>query len=649
MGPAKFFRKYSRVLVLTFMSLLLVVFLIEPVLTYARRTEHHDRVLGEAFGQRLSVSQVNEAGNEMRVAGMFGFNVQPLLIGADDLDANLHAYLLVEEARRMGITVAHSDVQELLRQRQIGDEMLDAVRKRTGRSLSSIYDCIGRYIAALQAFEHQAYGVAQSLPRAEEVYQAQLQHADVRLSVLDARAFMSRVPEPSEQELSEYFEAAKNRRTQHSDDRLEFGYHMMNRARIEYLTIDPAKLEGRVVASLRESAAYFERHKDFYIRTLLGPQAATQPASSITFESLPQAARDRIREDRTKVKLGEEAQRLMNDVHDYADRAWRDQPRDEQGYRQPPPAEQTLSFKDVREHFAAQTPIEYGETDLIELRMLQSMPGLGTASYLVGRQTMSVWMLTARTKGLYQPERNETMPLLVVGEPGPVMVDHRPDPTDPRQRIPYQAYVFRVVEIVPEGPPRSIEEVRGRLVAEWRLTRAFELARAAAEKLAEQARGVGLEAAVQQSVELLATLEAAEPARLGTKLHSDWPEPLIKPYREALGPFAEKAFSRVTTVLQELNIPVERLPEAVFGLSYTTGDSQPAHRVVVQAAPRSFNWVVAELVQVDPIYRGEFEARLPQLLTAAEQRGMEELYRGWFNPQNVKLRAGLKRTDQNGQ
>lgn len=339
----------------------------------------------------------------------------------------------------------------------------------------------------------------------------------------------------------------------------------------------------------------------------------------------------------------------MNDVHDYADRAWRDQPRDEQGYRQPPPAEQTLSFKDVREHFAAQTPIEYGETDLIELRMLQSMPGLGTASYLVGRQTMSVWMLTARTKGLYQPERNETMPLLVVGEPGPVMVDHRPDPTDPRQRIPYQAYVFRVVEIVPEGPPRSIEEVRGRLVAEWRLTRAFELARAAAEKLAEQARGVGLEAAVQQSVELLATLEAAEPARLGTKLHSDWPEPLIKPYREALGPFAEKAFSRVTTVLQELNIPVERLPEAVFGLSYTTGDSQPAHRVVVQAAPRSFNWVVAELVQVDPIYRGEFEARLPQLLTAAEQRGMEELYRGWFNPQNVKLRAGLKRTDQNGQ
>lgn len=636
MGPAKFFRKYSRVLVLVFMSALLVVFLIEPVLQYNRGPATGAIALGEAFGRKITDGDLERVQSDLLIADMLGFETSMFRIGGD---ARVNAFLLTEEARRMGVRIGRDYARNLLTQQGVSDAALDQVRQRTRRSLDSIYEAIANYVTVVHAAQNVAMGVPESLPRVEVMYRDQFQEADVRVSLLDVRAFLDAVPQPTEQELQEFYETAKNRNTAHKRDELVFGYRMTHRAKIEYATVKPEKLEDTVFASRRDAENWFEARKAFYLRSL-----TSQPAGEPTYEALPQAMQDRVRDDCRQAKLGAEATKLINEVFDYTVRPWRDQPRDEQGFRLPPPADQVITLAATQAHFAGRVPVDVETTDLIELRMFTEIPGFGAARYAAGRDTMNAWALAWRSKGFVDPDPNDTRPLLAVGEPSPVLIESRRDPAIANSLQPRQGYFFRVLETLPEGPPRSLDEVRERVVSEWRLMKAFELAGAAARQLAEQARGVGLEAAVAGATDLLARLEAAEPQREAGRVSRTWPAVLPKPYKEALGPFTpEGGFTRRTTVLYTFNTPVEHLPEEVFKLAeQPASDTQPGHRVGLVPAAQSFKWVVVELRSVQPIYRGDFDQLRERVLASLQQREEKEVLQAWFNPVNVRLRAGYK-------
>ena len=84
------------------------------------------------------------------------------------------------------------------------------------------------------------------------------------------------------------------------------------------------------------------------------------------------------------------------------------------------------------------------------------------------------------------------------------------------------------------------------------------------------------------------------------------------------------------------------LHEAVFALADETGpDPGAGHRVVVVPITGTRKWVVAELLEVEPIYRGEFE----QIRREMERQNswyQGRLFGGaWFSPENIISRAGF--------
>jgi len=52
-------------------------------------------------------------------------------------------------------------------------------------------------------------------------------------------------------------------------------------------------------------------------------------------------------------------------------------------------------------------------------------------------------------------------------------------------------------------------------------------------------------------------------------------------------------------------------------------------------------WVVGELLEVHPIYRGDFEAKRPQLEARLQFALQREFLSRWFDPDEIRRRTGF--------
>ena len=215
--------------------------------------------------------------------------------------------------------------------------------------------------------------------------------------------------------------------------------------------------------------------------------------------------------------------------------------------------------------------------------------------------------------------------------------------------IAYQAYFFRVVNVVPSGPPDSLDDVREQLIQDVKQSRALELAGEQARILAEQARQTGLTAAVTGADELKRLLgqkdapdEAAEPESTSqpkSTTRPALPDPAER-FIRALEPFEPEQFLRQARGLKNVGY-APGLHELVFATP-DQGGPDPAldHPVIVAPLARALKWTVAELLEVKPIYRGEFELIREQLETQAYMPRLQTFWYTWFDPQSILARTG---------
>ncbi|MBU0638885.1 MAG: SurA N-terminal domain-containing protein [Planctomycetes bacterium] len=633
MTVTKFFRRYTKILLMVFMSLLLVVFLIGDVLQQmGSKWRNPEQEIGEAFGQPISTTDLRRANSDMQILAQ----LRMLPSGLNQLDV----YLLQQEARRMGVRVGHAEVKATLGSLPNSGVMLAAIRDRYGRSLDSIYDVVGEWLAIRRAAGYQVAVLGESRPRVELAYRDQMQEAVVKLAVLESKAFLASVPEATPAEVAEYFEQAKNRTGSNAEDLLEFGYQQPDRVQIEYLTVDPKAIQIKVRVRELEAERFYEDHREQYYEKVPRPPSTTQPTEEPQFDHVPRSyeeVRDKVREDCRAVKAIEEAQRLMNDIYREARRPWDAASLDDDGFHVMPPAETLVSLEALRDRFSEQYEVAYRKTELVDQRGLQSERGFGRASYLVGNERISARDMALRVKGLMVPEENDQLPALNLYEPSPVLLDQQSDPLTGNPR-PYQAYIFRVIQVVPSGPPDTLDEVRAEVTEDLKQLRAHELAGTHAERLAERARAVGLDAAVEEATELKALLTQAEEAATSQPSGPRLPRPR---WLESLGPFTpSRAFSRRSLYLQ--NVGVSRnLPEAVFVLA-----DEPAqagkHRVALVQVANVRKWVVAELEEVKPIYAGQFAQLREQVAVRSAQMESSHFAQAWFATENIRQRAGYK-------
>lgn len=633
MSPIKFFRKYSRVLILVLMSLLLVIFLLEPVLARRADAEGYSREpLGTAFGRTITLADLNHAKSDVELLAELNFPV--LIFGQGGAEEHLTALLLMKEAEHLGIRFGQQQAIEELRRRQVPNEWIDQLRENRRRSLASIYESVGRFLACMAAATFHSSAARDSEPRLEDAYRLFHQKARVRLAVVESRALRSQVPPPSEEELAAFFEAGKNRETAHTADALVFGYRRPDRIRIEYLTVDPASLETRVRISEREARRHYEQHRAQYAAQL---RTETAPATPPEFDQLPQELRDRIRNEARRAQAIAEAQQRVNTMLDEARAPWARQPIEKDGYRAPPPSSSLVEFTALRDKHARQYPVEHRLSELIAANDINLDPQIGQARVRVGETSLPLSQVVTRVKGLYTPQPQETFVPVNINEPCPdLAVVYKPDPLS-RTPQPYQAFLFRIMEVAPAGPPDSLEEVREQVLKDYLLNRAHELAGEAARRLAERAREVSLDQAVAEAGELRQQLEAAQQAQ-----PAEPGEPEI-PFLDHLGPFdASPQFGRRSSFIPRVG-SVPKLHEEIFRLADdSAAATRPARLVVAVPSPAGPKWIVGELLEVLPLYAGDFAEQRSELSTQLENFHQELTWRLWFDPENVRRRTGFQ-------
>lgn len=627
MNLTKLLRKYSKPLLMIFMALLLVVFLIPDTLQgCGARDLVRNLTLGEAYGREITDAERERASQELSILGRFGLSI-PL---SPDSDSHaLDYYLLTQEAQAAGLHVSNEEVIAQLRRGGLTDEMLQRlVPLAPGRSYDDIYATIGRGLAVLRLLSLQNTANFESLPRKERMYRDTTQQAVADLSLINSRAFLHLVPEPTEEQLVAFFEECKGRNEGHTDEELVFGYKLPDRVQVEYLTCDPEAVAQSIMVREDDVRDFYEDHKPRYTRPVPPAQPNDPPASvQMTFEEAETLARQDLR----RVRAREIAQSVINDIFTVAQQPWVTTGEREDGFM-PTPAGELVSFEDLAARYSQpDRPVTYHRTALVDIDGLRLVAGLGQA-YLAELPAAD---LAFRVKGIFTPQIAERLPVLNVMEPAPVVLTRDYDPRS-QQNIPRQAYVFRVVQVVPAAPPDSLEAVRSQLIRDWKLVQAHALAKDAADKLAAQARAVGLTAAVEGDTDLKATLLAGEQA---VKAAPDAP-PTPPDYIDKLKPVTPERLTRMSSSARPLDTGPNVAP-AIFELSDMPVNEQQPHRVAVIPNATRFAWVVGELKEVKPLYEGSFGQWLSFMIRSSDWQAPVFIQQ-WTASENVSLRTGFK-------
>lgn len=622
----KYLRDNSRTFLMVFMALLLVAFLVpQSIQNWSDRGEALKVPLGQVFGRALTTADLQQTAADVQMLTRAGLRVP------EPVDY----YLLSEEAKQTGLEVGHDEVQTQFGQGQAA-AALQELQRTTRMSYDRIFEAFGRRVAVERLARLAAGGLVDSLPRQELAYRDRTQQGVADCVALDDKAFLHLVPEPTEAELQAFFEAAKDRKTNHTDEQMEFGYLLPDRVRLEYLTVNPDKIRSKVTVQAAQVKRFFEENQQRYMKP---DPTATQPAAGGKPPQVPMTfdeVKERAREDCREARAIELAQSQINDMYTEAHRPWAAAPRDAEGFATPPDAP-PVSFEEFKQRFSAKLEVEYGQTELVGGEKLGTIPGLGGANMALGRgEVLRVSELALRVKGLLAKDPADGKPVLNLLEPAPVMLSQKLDPQS-RKGSPHQAFLFRVIQLAPSGPPGSVDEVRTQLVPDWKLSQAHELAGQHATQLAAKARAVGVRAAVAQATELKDILAAAE-KNPPPAVDPTAPAPPTPKYVDNFQAYSAEFTRQAGVVLR-----VGRVPEIVKALfaRADTPVAEGARRVQASPVARQNKWLVAEVTGVKPIFREPFETQLAQTLKTNRQRDIQRFATDWLTPQNIKGRTGF--------
>ena len=629
----KIFRENSRTFVLVIMALLLVVFLIQDVLqnfssgggelnqTVGRAAAYNvdvdTRMLRQALATRDLCKLIN-----LPVGGVAADRFEPLDFA-----------LLQAEARHMGIQIGHPQVRTMLEQ-IFGDkaaEVVGTILRNRNIAESTLYDAVGDCMAINQCLSVQQLGIGDSEARLRNKFREQTEAAVFQVSAVDAAALAETIAAPSDEDTVAFFNEHRDRAPNAAAEdpqSLSFGYRLADRVKLEYVTIDPADLK-RVSIRTSEARKHFESNSGRYTKPAPQPESApvegeAPPTIPMTFEE----AEAQVRSDFREIKAIEEGLKAINELRVEAFSAWRGNAPDESGYRPAPPVQRSLLeiANDWNEKHP-DTPVKYQVTDWLSKADLERLPFARDARMTSSRQSVALQELAFRVQGLHKVGPNDNMEVLSIGEPSPVFVRSRL--LQGAQR-PAQAYLFRVLEAAPAGPPADIGPRMEAVRADLRLKRAYEAAKGHAEAIAVKAREVGLAAAVAEAGELRQKYESQLPPPTDS-------QPVGSVAKRALDALMPKSPPGVFTRSSMSVIGIGNLSHVasdVFGLANDAG----AHRVGVYGVPISRKWAVIEISEIKPLYEGDYAAR-KQSLSDGMEGYMAQI--AVLNPGAIRARAGF--------
>jgi len=220
----------------------------------------------------------------------------------------LQWYLLLTEARGAGVAVSDAELDEMLsdptRYRKSRDELIPL----SGNFNPNIREQLKaelRDLMAVRLYVERGVGsIKISQPLINDHLARNQQQVQLRVSVIEAGAFVGEVQSVSEEELRLQFDAfASNPAGNYDPDRnpFGFGYRIPDRIRIQYIAVPRAEVERAVIASKDESLweeeaiMYHTQHPGEFqtpVAKPTGDKPATQPTTLPTTRPYAEARGD---------------------------------------------------------------------------------------------------------------------------------------------------------------------------------------------------------------------------------------------------------------------------------------------------------------------------------------------------------------------
>jgi hypothetical protein len=420
------------------------------------------------------------------------------------------------------------------------------------------------------------------------------------------------------------------------------------RIKVQYLKIEPSKLEGQVVETdrlIKDARSYWNKNRTSpeFKRPpedqasqpdLPESQPASQPASQPEFFTKWEDARETALKAIRKDVAQKEAQKLADWFLQQTAEPWH---RAEVGanlFKVAPAEVQTPAYyedliKQAPATLKGATAASAVTTELLSPDDITDVEGIGTAyvpnaagmSYSFGQLAFNVEGLAQIPTGEDAANVDMTTFLAKHQTCRYVLQDDEGN-----------FYVFRVVEVDGERAPRDLAEARDRVIADLRLAQGYARAEAEGVKLREQAAGEGLAAAWEAASELKETIAKFNETESGKEREAGFQEPL---------PFARRSFGASDTVkfVNKIGPVNEAFVETCFAMG---GDESAAPKVKSVAMPESATVAVVEWVKELPAEKDMFAMMKSFISSQLQQTRQESYLASWITPQQVRARTGFE-------
>ena len=627
----KFFRKYNKQLLALFMALLMIVFIggsaLQGMLTPNLNFEIAKSNLG-------SISQLDQraATNETDLLMSMGQNWQNPLFGSSDPLTTMDWVLLSREAEKLGIAADDTAI----RTSASFNAMMDQVRI-IAHNQKVKPEVVVNAMAKLHAIRQAAMSMAgASAPSEAEVISAarnSMERAKIRAVLLPAEAFVDKNATFSDAEIKAQFDKYRDRERGQG---MQFGYYRKPGIKVQYIKVDRDAIASklRVPNEERKAKTYYEenREKDPAFRRKPEELAATPegpaPPPYVDWEQAKETAITKLRKD----YADENVQKIVDWLVTSMAEPWLGVAPAKSGYKPAPAEVADLEYYDrlVKRLPPAQQfegSVTVHTTDYFTQQDATKVPELGSLSVRSGQSLVSrgfgsvAFNNEAIVPEIPRGDKVNASEFLAKYQTAPVTL------SDPRNG---NAYIFRVVDSRPGGPAESVDQVREQVIADLRLQKGFEAAKARAQSLRAccQASEV-LKDAYEADPELAAFRETGEGAKTGY--------------------FEPPPFSRIGQTPAWKGRPADgvfvggglgKLPNETIDAIFALSDA--ADRLAVFELPDRAAVMTVEWVETIPAQEEEFAGTRKALATQLSDNRFREFVDEWFDPEKIRARSGFQ-------
>jgi len=510
----KFFRKYNKWILGVGGSLLMIVFLIQPVMSMFQ-PDVDSQVRGTFDGGELTLGDIKAATGDLSVLRQFG-----LLLDADpdELSGNqdpIRWALILKDAERLGLNASMREVDLLQLEAGRSDADLELIASRVNATPGYIRHAMKNWLvvqsykellagqshtpanerAAMMRnmltdqqsagfYEALAYGTSRlSKPLVEHFLQDQGAAVQGRAVVVDARRFLDDAPQPTDEEVASLFEQYKDSLPGRGQP-YGFGYRVPDRVKVEYLSIPMDQAMRVVKATEADALAHYRKY----------PERFTSDAS-LADGSKPQPrpyeqVRERVIEDLTTQLAFELAEKMAKAAYGYFYEDTRGMAKQDD-YRVVGDLTKLKTMREVAERldkeFGLLPGVRSADGAWVNAADLSGLPGIGQAR-LADNINVDFRSFVLSAKELEPDKDNPLLPRrLQVGLVGAPMIG-----------IDYTRYLFRLTDAQPTRLPGSLNEVRDRVTQDARLLSAYKKLLADKDNWLSQAVADGLEAVAER-------------------------------------------------------------------------------------------------------------------------------------------------------